>query len=217
MDQLPVLSSPARRNLRSVATLEPEGQVIVRLTVPELAGVAVQDSVDFLNHMLNLNAQSTAKAMSMIISNLNTPQATLAIETIQKATESAIQDFEKIGAAAARVAAGFTTPSPTGGVGISIAPDKGDGQTAKAGVPVNIPPSVQVKDTHGNPVTGINVTFLPEEGGGSVEPEKLPTDANGIAAVKSWTLGKEGQNTLMAALDFAGKPSITFTATATAA
>jgi hypothetical protein len=50
--------------------MEPEGQVIVRLTVPELAGVAVQDSVDFLNNMLNLNAQSTAKAMTMIIGNL---------------------------------------------------------------------------------------------------------------------------------------------------
>jgi hypothetical protein len=214
MDQLPVLSSQARRNLQSVATPESEGHVTVRQTVPELVGVAVHDSVDFLNHMLNLNAQSTAKAMSMIISNLNTPQATLAIETIQKATESAIQDFEKIGAAAAKVAAGFITP-PSTGVGISIAPDKGDGQTAKAGAPVNIPPSVQVKDTLGNPVTGINVTFLPNEGGGSVEPQKLPTDAKGIAAVKSWTLGKEGQNTLTASVDFAGQPSITFTATAT--
>ena len=70
MDQLSVLSSPASRNLRAVAPLEPEGQVIVRLTVPELAGVAVLDSVDLLNNMLNLNAQSTGKAMTMIISNL---------------------------------------------------------------------------------------------------------------------------------------------------
>jgi hypothetical protein len=202
-----------------VATLDSEGQVTVRLTVPELAGVAVQDSVDFLNNMLNLNAQSTARAMTMIISNLNTGQATLAIETIQKATESAIQDFEKIGAAAAKVVAGFTTPLPTGGVGISIAPvapDKGDGQTAKTGAPVTNPPSVQVKDTRGYPVTGINVTFSLGEAGGSVVPAKLPTDANGIATVTSWTLGKEGRNTLTAALDFAGKPSITFTATATA-
>jgi hypothetical protein len=189
--------------------------VAVRQTVPELAGVAVQDSVDFLNQMLNLNAQSTAKAMSMIISNLNTPQATLAIETIQKATDSAIQDFEKIGAAAAKVAAGFPT-QPSAGVGISIVLDKGDGQTTKTGTPVSIPPSVQVKDTLGNPVSGINVTFSPQEGGGSVEPGKLPTDANGIAAVKSWTLGKEGQNTLTAGVDFAGQPSVTFTATASA-
>ena len=50
--------------------MEPDGQVIVRLTVPELAGVAVLDSVDLLNNMLNLNAQSTGKAMTMIISNL---------------------------------------------------------------------------------------------------------------------------------------------------
>jgi hypothetical protein len=196
-----------------VATLEPEGQVTVRLTVPELAGVAVQDSVDFLNNMLNLNTQSTAKAMTMIISNLNTPQATLAIETIQKATEFAIQDFEKIGAAAARVVAAFKTP-PRTAVGISIALDNGDGQTAKAGAPVDKPPSVQVKDTLGNPVTGINVTFLPKDG--FVEPVKLPTNADGIAAVK-WTLGKTpGPNTLTATVDLAGSPSITFTATATA-
>jgi hypothetical protein len=195
--------------------MEPDGQVIVRLTVPELAGVAVQDSVDFLNNMLNLNAQSTAKAMTMIISNLNTPQATLAIETIQKATESAIQDFEKIGAAAARVVAAFKTLPPTGGVWIPIAPNAGDGQTAKANTPVSIPPSVQVRDMRGNPVAGINVTFLPGKDSGSVDPPKLATDANGIATIKSWTLGKEGENTLTAQVDFAGKPSISFTATAT--
>jgi hypothetical protein len=187
----------------------------VRETVSKLAGVAVQDSVEFLNQMLNLNAQSTAKAMSMIISNLNTPQATLAIETIQKATENAIQDFEKIGAAAAKVAAGFATP-PSTGVATSIALNKGDGQTAKAGALVNIPPSVQVKDALGNPVAGVHVTFLIKDGGGSVEPEQLLTDANGIAAVKSWTLGKQGPNTLTATVDCAGKPSTTFTATATA-
>jgi hypothetical protein len=213
-DQLPVPSSQPRSELRSVATLESKGPVTVSQTVPKLAVVAVQDSVEFLNRMLNLNAQSTAKAITMIISNLNTPQATLAIETIQKATENAIQDFEKIGAAAAKVVADFTTPTPPG-VGISIALDKGDGQTAKAGAPVNIPPAVLVKDALGNPFSGIYVTFSPKEGEGSVEPEQLPTDANGIAAVKSWTLGKQGANTLTATVEYAGQPTITFTANAT--
>ncbi|HXL07743.1 MAG TPA: Ig-like domain-containing protein, partial [Gemmatimonadales bacterium] len=106
----------------------------------------------------------------------------------------------------------------TAGAAAQIAINAGDGQQARVGTAVPIPPSAIVKDQHGNPVAGVAVTFAPGTGGGSVNPTSpVTTGADGIAAVTSWTLGTvAGPNTLTAASGtLAGSP-VTFTATATA-
>ncbi|HEU0012321.1 MAG TPA: Ig-like domain-containing protein [Longimicrobium sp.] len=90
----------------------------------------------------------------------------------------------------------------------------GDGQTATVGTAVAVAPSVLVTDANGNPVPGASVTFTPTSGGGSVTGSPATTDANGIAAVGSWTLGTTaGGNTLTAST--AGVADVVFTATAT--
>src|SRR5207249_2756406 len=82
----------------------------------------------------------------------------------------------------------------------TIAPHGGGGQTAPAGSAVPIAPSVIVTDAFANPVSGVSVTFAPGPGSGSVTGAAQTTDASGIAAVGSWTLGPTaGQNTLTAA------------------
>ena len=104
------------------------------------------------------------------------------------------------------------------GAATQIAINAGDGQQARVGTAVPIPPSAIVKDQHGNPVAGVAVTFAPGTGGGSVSPTSpVTTGADGVAAVASWTLGTvAGPNTLTAASGtLAGSP-VTFTATATA-
>ena len=93
----------------------------------------------------------------------------------------------------------------------------GDGQTATAGAAVSIAPAVKVSDAQGNPVAGVPVTFAIATGAGSVNPTTaVPTNATGIAAVTSWTLGAvAGTNTLTATIPgsgVAGNPA-TFTAT----
>ncbi len=91
----------------------------------------------------------------------------------------------------------------------------GDGQTATAGTSVEIPPAVLVTDQHDNPVPGVPVTFTVTAGGGAVNPTTpVISDAFGVAAVTSWTLGMEaGVNTLEAAAEgLIGSP-VTFTAT----
>jgi protocatechuate 3,4-dioxygenase beta subunit len=93
----------------------------------------------------------------------------------------------------------------------------GDAQNGSAGAPVAVPPAVKVTDSDGNPVAGVAVTFAVASGGGSVNPTTpIATDANGIAAVTSWTLGGvAGANTLTATATGAGitgNPA-TFTAT----
>jgi adhesin/invasin len=102
----------------------------------------------------------------------------------------------------------------TGTVGPAAAMilNAGDGQSATAGTPVDIDPSVLVTDIYGNPVPGVAVGFAVDLGGGLTTAASATTDTSGIATV-GWTLGDPGTNTLTAAADgLAGSP-VTFTAT----
>ncbi len=106
----------------------------------------------------------------------------------------------------------------TTGQATTIALNAGNGQSAVAGNAVPIAPSVKITDAGNNPVSGVAVTFAVTGGGGSVLPVgSVLTNASGIAAVTSWTLGTTaGSNTLTAtATGLTGSP-VTFSATGTA-
>ncbi len=105
----------------------------------------------------------------------------------------------------------------TAGPATQIALNAGNNQTAPAGTQVATPPSVLVRDQFNNPVAGVAVTFAPASGSGTVNPTTpVTSDASGVAAVSSWTLGTApGTNTLTAtASGLSGSP-VTFTATGT--
>jgi hypothetical protein len=99
-------------------------------------------------------------------------------------------------------------------VATQIALNAGDKQTASAGAKISTAPSVIVKDAKGHAVPGVSVTFAVTTGGGFVAGSPVKTDASGIAAVTSWTLGATaGANTLTAtSVGLTGSP-VTFTAT----
>jgi len=110
-------------------------------------------------------------------------------------------------------AATSDTISLSAGPASTLAIFAGDNQTATAGTTVGTPPSVIVRDASNNPVPDVAVTFVVVTGGGTVDPTTaVSTDADGIAAATSWTLGTTaGSNTLTAsATDLA---AVTFTAT----
>jgi adhesin/invasin len=91
----------------------------------------------------------------------------------------------------------------------------GDGQSATVGTAVDVAPTVKLTDSGGNPVEGQEVTFLVQAGGGSTTNNVATSDADGLAAVGSWTLGTGAvTNALTAQTD--GLAPVTFTATATA-
>jgi hypothetical protein len=79
---------------------------------------------------------------------------------------------------------------------------------------VAVAPSVIVGDSSNNPVAGVSVTFAVGTGGGSATGLSATTNAAGIAAVGSWTLGAvAGPNTLTAtSAGLTGSP-LTFNAT----
>ncbi|MGD8700174.1 MAG: Ig-like domain-containing protein, partial [Gemmatimonadales bacterium] len=91
----------------------------------------------------------------------------------------------------------------------------GDGQSATVATAVAEPPTVRLTDAGGNPVAGQDVTFLVQSGGGSTTENVATSDADGLAAVGSWTLGTAAvTNTLTAQTE--GLAPVTFTATALA-
>jgi len=91
----------------------------------------------------------------------------------------------------------------------------GNNQTATAGSPVGINPTVLLADQFGNPVAGATVTFAVTGGGGAVSGGSATTNAQGLATVTSWTLGTTaGTNTLSATSS--GVTGLSFTATGTA-
>jgi hypothetical protein len=92
-----------------------------------------------------------------------------------------------------------------------------NGQSATAGQPVAVPPSVLVRDQYNNAVSGVNVTFAVTGGAGTVVPTTpVQTNAQGIATATSWTLGAAlGANTLRATVAGVTAP-VDFTATGVA-
>ncbi len=111
------------------------------------------------------------------------------------------------------------TATGTVGPAAAIQLNNGSGQIATAGSSVATAPRVKVTDANGNGVAGVSVTFSVTGGGGSGTGLVATTDANGIAAVGSWTLGTAtGPNTMTAAgtsITLTGSP-VTFTATGVA-
>ena len=92
---------------------------------------------------------------------------------------------------------------------------QGTGQTATEGTATPIAPQVRVTDNYGTPVAGVKVYWLKISGKGSVTPEHVLTDANGLASAE-WTLGI-GENQLKAYIDAYVFEFVYFFGTGTAA
>lgn len=106
------------------------------------------------------------------------------------------------------------TATGTAAAAANLSLNAGNNQAAVAGTPVTTPPSVLVTDAFGNAVAGVTVTFAVTGGGGQITGTTPVSDASGIAAVGSWTLGPvAGANTLSATSGVLNGSPVTFTAT----
>src|SRR5205823_5132301 len=100
------------------------------------------------------------------------------------------------------------------GTATQIAINGGNDQTVPAGTAVPVPPSVIVRDAHGNPVAGVSGTFAVAPGNGTITGASQTTKASGVATVTSWTLGTTvGTNTLRATSQGLNGSPVIFTAT----
>ena len=81
----------------------------------------------------------------------------------------------------------FTITATVGGAS-QMAEVGGGNQVDTVGQTLPAPLSVRVMDALSNPVQFVTVTWTVTDGGGSVNPTSIQTDANGLATT-SWTLG----------------------------
>lgn len=101
----------------------------------------------------------------------------------------------------------------TAGNASVIALNGGDNQTGSVGNPLPTSHSVLVSDSHGNPKSGVGVTWVVGDGAGSVSTTTPTTSAGGVAAVTR-TLGPgAGTQTDTAKAALTGSP-VVFTANA---
>ncbi|HYK10632.1 MAG TPA: Ig-like domain-containing protein [Gemmatimonadales bacterium] len=202
----PILSVNAGNNQTDSAggTLPTPPSVIVKdaLNNP-VAGIAVTFTVTASNGTVTGGSQTTgvngiATMGSWTLGNAAKTDTLTVMSTAGSATFLATATPGH----AASIAAADTLPS-SATVGASV--------TA---------PSVRVTDSHGNHVSGVNVTFTVTAGGGSISPTSpatLSTDTSGRATLTSWTLGTTaGADTVSASsTGLTGNP-VAFTVTGTA-
>jgi hypothetical protein len=100
------------------------------------------------------------------------------------------------------------------GIPAALVRAAGDGQTANAGTLVPIAPAVRALDDEGQPLSGVDVSWIVRSGGGRLVGATITqSGADGIAAASGWILGPApGPNTLEAVVT--GLPIVVFTAAA---
>lgn len=108
----------------------------------------------------------------------------------------------------------FTATVLAPGAPATVVIDTGNGQTGLQGYPVNVRPTVLVRDASNNPVQGVTVTFSVQTGGGSVSGATPATNLTGQATVGNWTIGS-GANSMTATAAGVATP-VTFNATGVA-
>ena len=105
------------------------------------------------------------------------------------------------------------TVTGVAGAATTIEKASTDGVELHLGSSASPRPSVRLKDTYGNLVSGATVTFAVASGGGNATGTSQSTDATGIATVGTWTLGANaGTNTMTASSG--SLASVTFTMSA---
>jgi len=106
------------------------------------------------------------------------------------------------------------TPNPPSiPVPSSLTVSAGNQQQATGGTAVAVAPAVEVRDASGQPMSGVQVLFTVQEGGGAITGGTPSTNSQGIAAVGSWTLGPNGTQRIQAQVG--SLPPVTFQATIT--
>lgn len=189
-------------------------------TATNRVAFAAQPVVQIQDANSNPVTTSTASVTAVISSGSGTINGTTTVAAVNGV--ATFTNLSIAGSAGAKTlsfsALGLTVATAqvttSAGVAASVAVNAGNDQSAAGGTAVPTPPSVKVSDADGNSVSGTVVSYAVASGGGSISAANPVSDANGIAAVGSWTLGPSlGANTLTAtATGLTGSP-VTFTAT----
>ena len=203
-----------------VAFLTQPSDIVAGATMAPAVRVAIEDQN---GDIVTAASASVALALSPsgpTLGGTTTVTAVNGVATFGNLTVTKAGTYSLVATSSTLTSATSSPFSVTHAAAATIAAVAGNNQTATAGTAVLIPPAVRVSDQYGNPVPGVSVSFLPQNGG-SVTGALQTTDATGTATVGSWTV-VAGTNDLLAettnyfngGAGLAGDP-VTFTATGT--
>src|SRR6266568_6861818 len=104
-------------------------------------------------------------------------------------------------------------PDALSGWPASIVARSSISQPGLSGSRVNDPPSVQLLDPDGHPISGAKVTFTQTVGSGPIVGAEATTGSDGVATLASWSV-TSGTNGVVASIPAPFRvPPVTFTAT----
>jgi adhesin/invasin len=189
----------------------PQSIVISNGGAGALAGLSVSTSVPWLQASFVGGITSANPSTTL--------QLQAAVGTLNDGTYSGIATVSSSTPGVTAVSIPVTFQVAAGPVAFKIEALTPPSQAGSAGKPVAQPPKVVVRAADNTPVSGVTVTFAVSGGGTIVPSGAVTTDANGVAAVTTWTLGSQAgasQTVTASAPGLAGSP-VTFTATALAA
>jgi uncharacterized protein YjdB len=176
----------------------------------------------FGNPVAGVNVTFAVTAGGGVITPTTVATNALGIATVTSWTLGAVAGANSVTATVAGLSGSPVAFNAVGQVGpaAAIVATSATTQSAPFSSAVTAPPAVQVRDLFGNGVSGVSVTFTVTAGAGVIAPASpavVVTDANGNAALTTWTLGASlGTNTVTAAAaGLTGSP-VSFNATATA-
>ncbi len=196
-----------------VAFLTQPSNIIAGATMSPAVRVAIEDRD---GHIVTSSSASVSLTLSpsATLGGTTTVAAVQGVATFSNLTVTKAGTYSLVAASGTLTSATSTPFTVTHAAADTIFSVAGDNQTALAGTAVAIAPAVRVTDQYLNPVAGVAVTFIAQNGG-SVTGAAQTTDATGTATVGSWIV-VAGTNYLLATtgLGLAGDP-VTFTATGT--
>lgn len=188
---------------------EPVGTVLLSLDPPS-ASIRVGATLQF-TPKLTVGGKTSNEAV--IFSTDNAAVVTVSAQGLVRALS--------VGSASisARTSTGASTSAVvTVGPGLPFAVTRsaGDNQSAAPATRVAVSPAVSVRDSAGNLLSGVVVTFAVALGGGSITGATAVTNVSGAANLGAWMLGATpGTNTVTATVSELAP--VVFTATAAAA
>ena len=185
---------------------------VVATTVPARPSVAVLD--EFGNPVAGVAVTFTVAGGGGSLSGASQVSDAAGVATLGSWTVGTSAGTNTLEARAGDETVVFTT-NATPGPPATITKLAGDNQSAEVGQPVLIAPRVRVADQYGNVVGGAELSFTIVAGAGTVTPSTVRTEADGTAAVTSWTLGTTAGSNTLSATSGAASPA-TFSATARA-
>ncbi len=186
----------------------------VGVAVPVAPAARVTDRFD--NPIANVSVTFTAGIGSGTITGSPATTNAQGIATIGSWTLGTTPGVKSMAATATGLNFAAFNATATIGPATALIVNAGNNQVAGIGTTLPVAPSVKVVDLFSNGIAGVTVSFSVTGGGGSATATTATSDATGVAAVGSWTLGSVvGANTLTATA--VGMTPLSLTATASLA